>query len=209
MCMLWGVIINLFFLSQDFDFVKFLVSCFEAYYPETLGLLLIHRAPWVFSTVWTLIQPLLDPVVATKIQFTKDYNDILQHINQSALPGNITGEKDKKTLDEAVKIDPVAPGTLKTPETPAYQEYNEAIKEYEAETAEWTKQKTTEDGNNYSGARHELAKQYRHARIKAERDIRGPTSYQAKGLISITPENRLILNFGSDGWVPLDITDMV
>lgn len=168
---------------------------------------MIHRPPWVFSTVWTLIQPLLDPVVATKIHFTKDLNDILQYVDTSALPGNITGEEGKMTLDEAVKIDPVAPGTLTLPTTAAYKEYKEAIKEYEAETAEWTKQKTTEDGSVV--ARHELAKQYRFARIRAENDIRGPTSYQAKGLIKVTPEYRVMLNFGSDGWVPLDITDMV
>lgn len=34
---------------QDFDFIKFLITCFEAYYPESLGVCLIHRAPWVFS----------------------------------------------------------------------------------------------------------------------------------------------------------------
>lgn len=182
-----------------------MVTCFEAYYPETLGQLFIHRAPWVFSTVWTLIQPLLDPVVATKIKFTKDYADINQYIDKSALPGNITGEKGKTTMDEAIKIDPVAPGTLATPTTQAYKEYKEAIKEYEGETADWAKQKTTED----APARHELALQYRLARIRAENDIRGPTGYQAKGLIKVTDDHRVILNFGSDGWVPLDITDMV
>lgn len=36
--------------NMDFDAVKFLVECFQAYYPETLGLACVHKAPWVFST---------------------------------------------------------------------------------------------------------------------------------------------------------------
>ena len=34
--------------NMDFHVVKFLVQVFEARYPETLGLLLIHKAPFVF-----------------------------------------------------------------------------------------------------------------------------------------------------------------
>lgn len=34
--------------NMDFHVVKFLVSVFEARYPETLGLILIHNAPFVF-----------------------------------------------------------------------------------------------------------------------------------------------------------------
>lgn len=35
---------------MDMDYVKFLISCFEAYYPESLGVCLVHRAPWIFSS---------------------------------------------------------------------------------------------------------------------------------------------------------------
>ncbi|KAI8973447.1 CRAL-TRIO domain-containing protein [Mycotypha africana] len=195
--------------NMDFDFVKFLVSCFEAYYPETLGCCLIHKAPWVFSTVWTLITPLLDPVVASKIHFTKDCKELTNYVDITALPGNITGEKDKKTMDEAVKIDPVAPGKLGKPDTPAYHEYQEMVNDYEDETSEWAKTKSTDNDNVQNTRRIELAKQYRVTRFKAELDMRGPTSYQAKGLLTVSPDNRVLLNYGSDGWTPLDITEMV
>lgn len=183
-----------------------MVTCFEAYYPETLGSCLIHRAPWVFSTVWNLITPLLDPVVATKIHFTKDYNELQNYVDSASLPGNITGDKDKKTLDEK-KVDPVPPGTLATPTTAAYQDYQDMIKEYQIETIEWSKAKSVEGAE--TAARHELARQYRLARVKAELDIRGPTAYQAKGLVTINEQGRVILNYGSDGWTPLDITESV
>lgn len=41
-------------LIQDFPPVKFIIKCFEANYPESLGLLLIHNAPWVFAS-WFLL----------------------------------------------------------------------------------------------------------------------------------------------------------
>lgn len=35
--------------SQDYMPVKFIIKCFEANYPESLGAILIHKAPWIFS----------------------------------------------------------------------------------------------------------------------------------------------------------------
>lgn len=34
---------------QDYTPVKFIIKCFEANYPESLGAVLIHQAPWIFS----------------------------------------------------------------------------------------------------------------------------------------------------------------
>ncbi|KAI1112115.1 CRAL-TRIO domain-containing protein [Nemania sp. NC0429] len=34
--------------NMDYDVIQFLVSVFEARYPETLGVVIIHNAPWVF-----------------------------------------------------------------------------------------------------------------------------------------------------------------
>ena len=69
--------------------MKFMIKCFEANYPESLGVVLIHKAPWIFSGeyspkivnqicllthflgIWNVIKGWLDPVVADKIHFTK------------------------------------------------------------------------------------------------------------------------------------------
>jgi hypothetical protein len=37
-------------LAQDYHPVKFMIKCFEANYPESLGVVLIHKAPWIFSS---------------------------------------------------------------------------------------------------------------------------------------------------------------
>jgi len=37
--------------TQDYTPVKFMIKCFEANYPESLGAVLVHKAPWVFQGV--------------------------------------------------------------------------------------------------------------------------------------------------------------
>ncbi|KAI8139457.1 CRAL-TRIO domain-containing protein [Fennellomyces sp. T-0311] len=194
--------------NMDFDFVKFLVSCFEAYYPETLGQCLIHKAPWVFSTVWSLITPLLDPVVASKIHFTKNLDELTKRIDITSLPSFISGDESKKTKDERMKVDAPPAGKLERPNTAAVQDYNDMIKEYVYETKEWAKTDKPADEKGDAG-RLALAKRFRHARIKADSDLRGPSTWGAKGMFSINADNRLIIDFGSDAWEPIDITDRV
>lgn len=71
--------------NMDYAPVKFLISAFEAHYPELLGLLFVHNAPWVFSGIWNVIKKWLDPVVASKIRFTKSKKDLLQYFDESQL----------------------------------------------------------------------------------------------------------------------------
>lgn len=42
-------------ILQDYHPVKFMIKCFEANYPESLGVVLIHKAPWIFSSSSPLI----------------------------------------------------------------------------------------------------------------------------------------------------------
>lgn len=77
--------------NMDYHVVKFILHCFEAHYPESLGFVYIHRAPWVFSTVWQVIKGWIDPVVAAKISFTKGEKDLLQSISSEQLPKSLGG----------------------------------------------------------------------------------------------------------------------
>jgi hypothetical protein len=36
------------FSPQDYPPIKFIIKCFEANYPESLGAVLVHKAPWIF-----------------------------------------------------------------------------------------------------------------------------------------------------------------
>lgn len=76
--------------NADYTNIKFLAVIFEAHYPESLGKVLIHNAPWVFSTVWNIIKHWLDPVVASKIAFTKSA-DLPKYIDKSYIPDYLGG----------------------------------------------------------------------------------------------------------------------
>lgn len=77
--------------NADYGAIKFLAEIFEAHYPETLGYIIIHNAPWIFSTVWNIVKNWLDPVVASKIRFTKDYKDLTKFIEPHYIPDYLGG----------------------------------------------------------------------------------------------------------------------
>ncbi|EEP80575.1 conserved hypothetical protein [Uncinocarpus reesii 1704] len=78
--------------NMDYAPVKFMIKCFEANYPESLGVILVHKAPWVFSGIWTIIKGWLDPVVASKVHFTKTSEELETYISRSQLIKEIGGD---------------------------------------------------------------------------------------------------------------------
>ncbi|KAH7027406.1 CRAL-TRIO domain-containing protein [Microdochium trichocladiopsis] len=80
--------------NMDFPAVKFLIQVFEARYPETLGVVLIHNAPWVFQGIWRIVKGWLDPVVASKIHFTSKAADLEQFIPHANLMAEYGGADD-------------------------------------------------------------------------------------------------------------------
>ncbi|OQE43357.1 hypothetical protein PENCOP_c003G08743 [Penicillium coprophilum] len=80
--------------NMDYAPVKFMIKCFEANYPESLGAVLIHKAPWLFSSIWSVIKGWLDPVVAAKIHFTKNRADLENFIHPSQIMKELEGDED-------------------------------------------------------------------------------------------------------------------
>lgn len=97
--------------NMDYTPVKFMIKCFEANYPESLGSVLIHKAPWIFSStpplhisilfhtltrpgIWSIIKGWLDPVVAAKIHFTKNREDLEEFIAATQIPTELEGDED-------------------------------------------------------------------------------------------------------------------
>lgn len=74
------------FAMSNFDmgFTKFMISVLEAYYPESLGIVLIMNAPMLFNGIWKLVKPLLDPVVAAKVVFATPA-DMPKYIDKESL----------------------------------------------------------------------------------------------------------------------------
>ncbi|KAJ5218132.1 uncharacterized protein N7498_000231 [Penicillium cinerascens] len=80
--------------NMEYQPVKFIIKCFEANYPESLGQLLIHNAPWVFSGIWRLIHGWMDPVVASKVHFTRSVSDLDKYISRDQIPQELAGDED-------------------------------------------------------------------------------------------------------------------
>ncbi|XP_070703755.1 SEC14-like protein 1 [Pempheris klunzingeri] len=74
-----------------------IIEVAEANYPETLGRLLILRAPRVFPVLWTLISPLIDENTRKKflVYAGNDYQGpggLLDYINKEIIPDFLAGD---------------------------------------------------------------------------------------------------------------------
>jgi hypothetical protein len=77
--------------NMDYAPVKFMIKCFEANYPESLGAVLVHKAPWIFQGIWKIIKGWLDPVVAGKVHFTNDLKELEEFIDEENIVKELGG----------------------------------------------------------------------------------------------------------------------
>tara|TARA_R110002003_G_scaffold184_10_gene14447 strand:+ start:134 stop:763 length:630 start_codon:yes stop_codon:yes gene_type:complete len=79
--------------NMDYTPVKFMIKCFEANYPESLGTVLVYKAPWVFNAIWSIIRGWLDPVVAGKVHFAKSIDELANFVPRSQIPTELGGDE--------------------------------------------------------------------------------------------------------------------
>ncbi|UNI21435.1 phosphatidylinositol transfer protein csr1 [Purpureocillium takamizusanense] len=130
--------------NMDYPFVKFLIKCFEANYPESLGVILIHNAPWVFKGIWKMISGWMDPVIRSKVNFTYGSKDLDQFIAPEQLLKELGGEEDW----DYTYLEPV-PGEndlMKDTETRdrILKERKELASQFEVATQKWIKAEGTQ-----------------------------------------------------------------
>ncbi|KAJ5552048.1 hypothetical protein N7535_000005 [Penicillium sp. DV-2018c] len=77
--------------NMEYPAVKFILRCFEANYPESLGIMLFHNAPWVFSGIWRLIRGWMVPEIAAKVQFTNGPDDLEKFIARDQMVEEVGG----------------------------------------------------------------------------------------------------------------------
>ncbi|KAG0246987.1 CRAL-TRIO domain-containing protein [Mortierella sp. GBAus27b] len=148
--------------NMDYSLVQFLVNCFQAYYPESLGAILIHNAPFVFWGVWKVIEPWLDPVVASKIKFTYKNEELLELIPAEHLPDSFQGAgKDRYNYQY---LPPVAGENdlMKDEATKAtlLAEWNTLTEQFDAKTKEWIKSGSETESPDREAVAKELRVQY-------------------------------------------------
>ncbi|KAH9816407.1 CRAL-TRIO domain-containing protein [Melampsora americana] len=123
--------------NMDWKATLYFNKCLEAYYPETLELVIIHNAPWVFHGVWKALGPMLDPVVRSKIMFSKSSQDLLTHVDKRYLLKEVGGESTWKPYHRETP----APQELdQTKKEELLRERNELVAKYIELTNQWTDQ---------------------------------------------------------------------
>ncbi|CAG8514613.1 1368_t:CDS:1 [Paraglomus brasilianum] len=79
--------------SSVFGYVKQASAIGQNYYPERMGKFFIINAPMLFSSVWSLVKPMLDEVTAAKIVIlgSKYEKVLLEYIDADSLPTKFGG----------------------------------------------------------------------------------------------------------------------
>ncbi|KAM5366370.1 hypothetical protein ACJZ2D_010561 [Fusarium nematophilum] len=169
--------------NMDYTPVKFMIKCFEANYPESLGAVLVHRAPWLFQGIWKVIRGWLDPVVAAKVHFTNNRADLEEFIASDHLIKELDGEENW----EYKYIEPV-PGEndrMKDTETRdrLLAEREELVKKFEHATREWIRNPEGEQTPQIRAERERIAKLLRDDYWNLDPYIRARTLYDRQGAI--------------------------
>ncbi|OAA55449.1 CRAL/TRIO domain protein [Cordyceps fumosorosea ARSEF 2679] len=145
--------------NMDYVPVKFLVQCFEANYPESLGCILVHNAPWGFGGVYRIIERWLDPVVASKVHFTNGPDEISKYIAPEQLVSDLGGTNPW----EYEYVPPVDGENAKMDDHATRDELlarrRDLVAAFEGKTREWIAAEAPADRERVKKERDELATQ--------------------------------------------------
>ncbi|CAG8506835.1 3193_t:CDS:2 [Paraglomus occultum] len=165
--------------NVDYQYINFMIKCFEAYYPESLGVCLVHRAPWVFSVVWKVISPLIDPVVAAKIKFTNDSKELLEYISSDTLIASLGGNNKW----EYKYVPPKPNENARMADTKTKENKLKIRRDLESKFEESTRKWLADPSPTNIKERQELKKKLREAQIQLDPYIRARTLYHRIGVI--------------------------
>ncbi|KAK3290761.1 CRAL-TRIO domain-containing protein [Chaetomium fimeti] len=151
---------NFSMANMDYTPVKFMIKCFEANYPECLGTVLVHKAPWIFQGIWKVIRGWLDPVVANKVHFTNNAKEMEEFIPLKHIPKDLEGEEDwtyqyaePAEGENAPLADAATRDRLLAAREALYKEYEAAVLEWIASGADQAKAAEIKTRRNAIAAR--------------------------------------------------------
>ncbi|RYP73430.1 hypothetical protein DL771_003602 [Monosporascus sp. 5C6A] len=169
--------------NMDYAPVKFMIKCFEANYPESLGVVLVHKAPWVFQGIWKVIRGWLDPVVASKVNFTNNFKDLEEFIAANRIPKDLDGEEDWTYR----YVEPAAGENDRMKDAAArdrlLQEREGLYAEYEQKTVAWISEADAEKRTSIQSSRNQVAKKLRDQYWQLDPYIRARSLYDRLGVI--------------------------
>lgn len=167
--------------NMDNAAVKFIIKCFEGHFPESLGVLMIHKAPWVFASIWNIIKGWLDPVVVSKIHFTKNTADLAKFIPMEFIEKDLGGD----STYEFEYIEPVEGENdlMKDKETieKLTKERDVISAEFIDMTIQWIKSESKETNKETQDAKNEFARQLRENYWKMDAHVRARSVFDRSG----------------------------
>ncbi|OHE98549.1 CRAL/TRIO domain-containing protein [Colletotrichum orchidophilum] len=169
--------------NMDYTPVKFMIKCFEANYPESLGAVLVHKAPWVFQGIWKIIKGWLDPVVAAKVHFTNNVKEMSEFIEPSHILKELDGQEDW----DYKYLEPVAGENDKMKDTKTRDVLlagrEDLIHEYEETTLQWIKEAGTDKEAAIKAQREDIARKLRDDYWKLDPYLRAKCVLDRTGVI--------------------------
>jgi len=170
--------------NMDYTPVKFMIKCFEANYPESLGTVLVYKAPWVFNAIWSIIRGWLDPVVASKVHFAKDIKELEKFVPRSQIPTELGGDE-KWTYEYP---EPVPGENAKMADTDARAkleaERSAAVEKYESTVKEWVRDAEGKSLEERRKERDAVAEDLRRNYWLLDPYVRARSLYDRIGVIS-------------------------
>lgn len=138
---------------------------------------MVHKAPWIFQSIWSIIRGWLDPVVASKIHFTKSVEDMEAYIPRSNILKELGGDDDWSYT----YVEPV-PGEndlmVKGAEVKEVllRKREGQVKEFEQLTKKWV------EGEQNGGARARVVEDLRKGYWELDPYLRARTVYDRTGV---------------------------
>ncbi|KTW31580.1 hypothetical protein T552_00218 [Pneumocystis carinii B80] len=169
--------------NMDYIPIKFLIKCFEAHYPESLGICIIHKAPWVFQGIWKVIKTWLDPVVVKKVCFTNSNEDLEVYIKDTEIIKELGGKKDwEYKYIEPKENENIKMQDILTKERLLLERKN-IINSFEQLTIKWIKESDIAQSDLLLEQRNFLAKNIESNYWQLDPYIRARTFYDRTGSI--------------------------
>lgn len=169
--------------NMDYGAVKFLISCFEGYYPECLGCLVIHKAPWIFSRIWSIIKNWMDPVVASKITFTRTPEELARFIPLQFIEKEHGGTSDF----EYKYIRPVPEDSIKTQDKEALDQYQRQFEELSGKfidaTIEWIRSNDKESNERTQKLKNQISDEMIDLYWKYDENLRSRSILDKNGVL--------------------------
>ncbi|KJK84106.1 hypothetical protein H634G_00469 [Metarhizium anisopliae BRIP 53293] len=169
--------------NMDYHPVKFMIQCFEANYPESLGVVLVHNAPWLFQGIWRVIRGWLDPVVAAKVHFTNYRTGLEEFIRPCQLIKDLEGDEDwTYAYEEPIEGENDLMKDTTTRDR-LLKEREKLYAQYEAATRRWTKHASGEEAEAIKAERDDIAAKLRDGYWQLDPYVRARSLYDRQGVI--------------------------